>query len=42
MRNEKTYAYFIKPSSTNARPAHTAEELKREHTMSIIASSRIG
>jgi hypothetical protein len=39
MRNEKTYAYFSKPSSGSA---HVAEELERESTMSIVASSRIG
>jgi hypothetical protein len=41
-RNEKTYVYFSKPSSKSAWHAHMAEELKRELTTSIIASSRIG
>jgi hypothetical protein len=41
-RNEKTCAYFIKPSSMNAQPVHTAEELERELATSIIASLRIG
>jgi hypothetical protein len=35
-------AYFNKPSSMNTRHAHTVEELERELTTSIIASSRIG
>jgi hypothetical protein len=42
MRNEKTYAYFSKPSSRSTRRVHVAEELERELTMSIVASSRIG
>jgi hypothetical protein len=41
-RNEKTYAYFSKPSSKSARHAHTAEELKRELATLTVASSRIG
>jgi hypothetical protein len=41
-RDEKTCAYFNKPSSTSTRHAHMAEELKRELTTSIVASSRIG
>jgi hypothetical protein len=42
MRNEKTCTYFIKPSSMNAWPVHTAEELERELATLIVASSRIG
>jgi hypothetical protein len=42
MRNEKICAYFNKPLSTSARRTHTAEELERELTTSIVASSRIG
>jgi hypothetical protein len=37
----KTCAYFIKPSSMNMQPVHTVEELERELTTSIVASSRI-
>jgi hypothetical protein len=40
--NERTCAYFNRPSSGSARRAHVAEELEREPTMSIVASSRIG
>jgi hypothetical protein len=39
MRNERTCAYFSKPSSRSVRRAHVAEELEREPAMSIIASS---
>jgi hypothetical protein len=42
MRNEKTYAYFSKPSSKSARRTHTVEELERELTTLTVASSRIG
>jgi hypothetical protein len=42
MRNEKTCAYFSRPSSGSARHAYVVEELERELTTSIIASSRTG
>jgi hypothetical protein len=42
MRNTKIYTYFNKPSSTSVRHVHMAEELERELTTSIVASSRIG
>jgi hypothetical protein len=41
MRNKKICAYFNKPSSMSARHAHTTEELEKELTTSIVASSRI-
>jgi hypothetical protein len=41
-RNERTCAYFSRPSSGSTRRAHVVEELKRELTMSIVALSRIG
>jgi hypothetical protein len=41
-RNEKTCAYFSKPSSRSTRHTYVAEVLKRELATSIIASSRIG
>jgi hypothetical protein len=41
-RNGKTYVYFSEPLSKSARRAHMAEELERELTTLIIASSRIG
>jgi hypothetical protein len=41
-RNEKTYVYFSEPSSKSAWRAHMAEELERELTTLIVASSRIG
>jgi hypothetical protein len=40
-RNEKTYVYFSEPLSKSARHTHMAEELQRELTTSIVASSRI-
>jgi hypothetical protein len=42
MRNERTCAYFNRPSSGSAWRAHVAEELKREPAMSIVTSLRIG
>jgi hypothetical protein len=43
-KNEKTCAYFSKPSSRSTWRTHVAEELEREIelAMSIVASSRTG
>jgi hypothetical protein len=40
MRNDKICAYFSKPSRRSVQRTHVAEELKREPTMSIVASAR--
>jgi hypothetical protein len=41
-RNERTCAYFSRPSSGSARRTHVMEELERELATLIIALLRIG
>jgi hypothetical protein len=41
-RNKKTYIYYSEPLSKSAWHVHMAEELEKELSTSIVASSRIG